>query len=91
MELKRRKAYRQRTLKIRFNRTSVELKLQNMVAVLNGGHWFNRTSVELKLMTRNSQTLSASGFNRTSVELKLLQTDKETEVQVMGLIVPVWN
>ena len=54
-----------------FNRTSVELKLGNVVELRPPLRPFNRTSVELKLLIEVTQADIANAFNRTSVELKL--------------------
>ena len=49
-----------------FNRTSLELKLQNQQAHLRRCGSFNRTSLELKLLLNFVSLISIFTFNRTS-------------------------
>ncbi len=55
-----------------FNRTSLELKLTQLLACNLLGHTFNRTSLELKSTHRPLYRQLPNPFNRTSLELKYL-------------------
>ena len=55
---------------MRFNRTFMELKLQQEGKLQAGINRFNRTFMELKLKTRVRKRSLRASFNRTFMELK---------------------
>ena len=74
-----------------FNRTSMELKLNEQITVPIAVYdTFNRTSMELKRVSQRATQAEVNAFNRTSMELKrtcikVRRTDNRL------LIEPVWN
>ena len=73
-----------------FNRTRMELKLNERRALVWPYPPFNRTRMELKRSDRAISMGTSWSFNRTRMELKLAEAASIT-VQDLLLTVPEWN
>ena len=75
---------------VRFNRTTVELKLSPSLTLIADTPGFNRTTVELKCEDVCKIERHFYCFNRTTVELKFPLLFAPVSC-ILVLIVPQWN